>query len=64
MPQRNRDRIMQQSLYDLLCDMNKQLQANPPCIMTSFGIENRDERCKEYGKCDKCIQAWLNEYPF
>ena len=76
MPQRNRDRIMQQSLYDLLMKMNEQLLENAAkierrgisteaCIMDCFmDFSESKERCTKHRiDCDKCIQAWLNEYP-
>ena len=69
MPQRNRERIMQQSLYDLLCSMNEQLDknsCNKLCIMECFmhSIEAW-KRCAKFGdNCKECIQAWMNEYPF
>jgi hypothetical protein len=67
MPKRNRDRIMEQSLYDLLCSMNANLrQFNNSCIMIGLiGNDKKVIRCYENKcKCEKCLQSWLNEYPF
>lgn len=70
---RNRDRIMQQSIYDFLCGLNSTLikshkKNTTPCIMTAIDGEyvwERDKRCARFGKsCDKCLQAWMNEFPF
>ena len=79
MPHRNRDRIMQQSMYDLLCSMNK--RANPKmCVLDLLGdkqsrcnkyiCENYKHGCRnsceeEYKCCNQCIADYLNEeYPF
>lgn len=65
---RNRERIMEQSMYDLLCAMNE--NHNPlvtgHCVMRGFiGETAQFERCKKYkAHCNQCIQNWLNEYPF
>ena len=67
MPQRNRERIMQQSLYDLLCAMNDNLRAfNSACVMIGLiGYDKKVIRCYEHkADCGSCLQAWLNEYPF
>lgn len=56
MTQRNRERIMQQSMYDLLIDMNKQLMENnataeiPP-----------DKECEMVRHCDACIMDCFME---
>lgn len=68
MPKSNRKIIMEQSLYDLLCAMNEQLDKNATsvCIMGCF-MQTGDalERCVKFCcKCTDCIQSWLNEYPF
>lgn len=63
---RNRERIMAQSLYDLLCSMNDNLNHNDTCIMDALKAYTGD-RCKQYGsgkECGKCIADWLNEFPF
>ena len=68
MPKRNREKIMEQSMYDLLCGMNANLrQFNNSCIMIGLiGYDKKVTRCYEHkGKCDECLQAWLNdEHPF
>lgn len=67
MQKRNRDKLMEQSFYDLLCMMNANLRTKPifaPCIMAALGVD-RMERCmKHKADCDKCIADYLNEYPF
>ena len=68
MPQRNRERIMQQSLYDLLVSMNEQLDKNTHnvCIMECFmQSQDAEKRCEEHQmKCKDCIAKWMNEHPF
>ena len=78
MPQRNRERIMQQSLYDLLCAMNKRAMPKM-CVLEllddksgrckKFTCENYKHGCmpqckEEYKCCNQCIAEWLNEFPF
>ena len=66
MPQRNRERIMQQSLYDLLCWMNDNINDYEVCIMDALRAYT-GERCAKYSwgkRCKECIAAWLNEFPF
>lgn len=78
MPKRNRERIMEQSMYDLLCSMNE--NAMPKiCVLALLGDKRgRCERytCKKselgcinnctenYKCCKQCIADYLNEYPF
>lgn len=62
MPQRNRERIMQQSLYDLLCKINGNLYDGIQCIIEAVDGK-KPEKCKAH-TCEECIQKWLNEYPF
>ena len=64
----NRDRFMEMSLYDALLAMQKNLDPRfgnderYPCIMVALGENLAGLRCtKHNGKCDECIQAWLNE---
>lgn len=65
MPKRNREKLMEQSMYDLLCSMNEQLDKNGmsacimDCLMTTAEAEMR---CR--AKCEDCIAAWMNEFPF
>ena len=64
MPKRNREKLMEQSLYDLLCMMNENLRAfNSTCVMIGLiGYDKKVIRCYEYkGDCEKCLQEWLNE---
>ena len=73
MPKRNREIIMEQSMYDMLCMMNANLRTQihhypmaleQPCIMTAIGVKERKARCRDFGAdCDKCIQSWLNDFP-
>lgn len=63
MPKRNRDKLIKQDLYDMLCMMNKNLREfNSSCVMIGLiGYDRKVERCYEYKcKCDKCLQEWLN----
>ena len=68
MPKRNREKLMEQSLCDMLCTMNENLRTNKtfaPCIMTALGEKVRMARCLEHkADCEKCLQSWLNECPF
>lgn len=65
---RNREILMQQSLYDLLFKMNetmKKLQdaGHRVCIIDALGVESG--YCKGVSSdCGKCLQNWLNEFPF
>jgi hypothetical protein len=67
MPKRNREILMQQSLYDLLVKINTGMLAGYDCIMDVFddAPESVAKRCGENGaNCEKCLQSWMNEYPF
>ena len=77
MPQRNRERIMQQSLYDLLVSMNTRITDDAGALGVDLCVMNglleygqTVERCRKYcvesfrTGCKDCIAAWLNEYPF
>ncbi len=67
MAQRNRDKLLQQSFYDLLCAMNDNLRAfNSACVMIGLiGYDKKVIRCYEHkADCEKCIADYLNEYPF
>ena len=64
---KNRDRIMRQSIYDLLRSMNANLRSfNCSCVMIGLiGYDKKVIRCYEHkADCEKCLQSWLNEYPF
>lgn len=69
---RNREIIMEQAMYDMLLSMNKNLidRQNDDddfrCIMDALGIKDIYTRCNIVyrRKCDKCIEEWLNEFPF
>lgn len=69
MPKRNRDKLLEMSMYDFLCMLNANLRTNTepiPCIMNALGINpNRGNRCRGFkAECDKCIQDFLNSFPF
>ena len=67
MPKRNREKLMEQSLYDLLCNMNANLRSfNNSCIMIGLiGYDKKVIRCYKYkADCEKCLQSWMNEFPF
>lgn len=67
MPKRNREKIMEQSLYDLLVKINTGMLAGYDCIMDVFdeSPESVAKRCGENGaNCEKCLQNWLNEFSF
>ncbi len=71
MPKRNRNKLFEQSQYDMLLSMQKNLDycrehdEPHPCIMHALGENLVGVRCTKYNrKCDLCLQDWLNEFPF
>ena len=75
MPKRNREKLMEKSMYDFLCSMNANLRDNLRCtnvstcimyaIHTDYSEYDRIMRCNKHeSDCGKCLQSWLNEYPF
>ena len=67
MGKRNRDKLLEQSMYDLLVKINAGMLAGYRCIMYVFNDSGKDvlKRCgKNDGDCDKCLQSWMNEDPF
>lgn len=71
MGKRNRDKLMQQSMYDFLLKMQYELElcrqhSEPyPCIMNALGENLVGVRCTKYNrKCNECLQSWMNEDPF
>ena len=67
MPKRNREKLMEQSMYDLLCSMNEQLDKNTrsACILDLLGENIVGLRCTKYNrKCEQCVQDYLNEYDY
>lgn len=70
MSQRNRDKIMQQSMYDFLCMLNANIRTDTNntsgmCVMNALRDEKMYDRCiKHDADCEKCLQSWMNEYPF
>lgn len=62
---KNRDKIMQQSMYDMLLKMNEWLIKNTACVcvMECFmQSQEAEERCVQ--DCEKCLQSWMNEDPY
>jgi hypothetical protein len=75
MGKRNRDKLLEQSMYDMLLKMNENLRENLSrttfltCIMdalySDYSGYERIMRCKKHKyKCDQCLQSWMNEQPF
>lgn len=77
MTKRNREKLMEQSLYDLLVSMNRRITNDAGafgidlCIMNGLLEYGQTvERCRKYcvngfrGGCGKCIADYLNEFPF
>lgn len=64
---KNRARLACTALYDLLLKMQDELELcrqhrESPCIMNALGENLVGVRCTKYnGKCDECLQKWLNE---
>ena len=68
---RNREKLMEKSMYDFLCMMNANLRTRfgSACVMgallTEYSEYDRIMRCQKHkADCEKCLQSWLNEYPF
>ena len=72
---KNRDKLMQQSMYDMLLKMNENLCKNlwyatiSTCIMdalySDYSEYERISRCQKHkANCEKCLQSWMNEDPF
>ena len=74
MPQRNREKLIEQSMYDMLLKMNENLCKNlsctdvSTCIMdalsqhSDYSEYERIARCEKHkGDCEKCLQSWMNE---
>lgn len=63
---KNRDKLMQTNLYDLLLKMHKR---NSNCILYLLTGKGAEGSCPvemgeikiEKEKCDDCIQKWLNQ---
>lgn len=70
MPKRNREIIMERSLYDLLIKIQDRIESQNaneehPCVLSAIEGNMLMKRCEMYsGKCEMCIQNWLNEFPF
>lgn len=62
----NRERLLKENMYDLLCRMNENiLQCNvvneTPCIMAALGDGNRHTFCSMYSPdCNECIRMYLH----
>ena len=69
MPKRNRQILLERCMYDLLYSMNetmKRLQDEGHtrvCVLDALGVESGYCKGAEVG-CDKCIQDYLNSFPF
>lgn len=67
---RNRDRLRDISLYDLLIRMQTELDYarehdGDPCVLDLLGVNIVGLRCTKYNrKCEQCVQDWLNEYDY
>jgi hypothetical protein len=77
MGKRNRDKLLEQSMYDMLLKMNENLCENlrctnvSTCIMdalypySDYSEYERIARCQKHkAACEKCLQSWMNEDPF
>ena len=71
MEKRNRDKLMEQSMFDFLKYMNENIRKPSAgvcvCVYNGFGhdMQERRDRCMKYvNACDKCIADWMNESPF
>lgn len=71
MPKRNRDKLLEQSMYDFLCMMNANLRTRfgSACVMGALLKEyseyGRLKRCRQFeADCEKCLQSFMNEDPF
>lgn len=63
MRKRNREKLLEQSTYDLLMKINAGMLAGYDCIMDVFdkSPESVAKRCGENGaNCGKCLQSWMN----
>ncbi len=62
---KNREKLMNQSMYDLLVKINAGIVGGGyDCIMDVFdnSPESVAKRCGENGaNCKKCLQSWMNE---
>lgn len=61
---KNREKLLEQSMYDMLLKINENLRAfNCTCVIIGLiGYDKHVIRCYEYKcKCDQCIQSFLNE---
>ena len=70
MPKRNREKLMEQSFYDLLCSMNNRAMPRV-CVIQMLNDTGMRDRCERYTNitvkfddCNKCIADYLNEYQF
>lgn len=64
---KNREKLLEQSMYDLLVKINAGMLAGYDCIMDVFdeSPESVAKRCGENGaNCEKCLQSYMNEEPF
>lgn len=55
----NADKLINQSMYDLLCDMNESfMNGEPHCVIEA--VAGGIEICK-HESCDHCIAEWLKQ---
>lgn len=67
---KNRDKLMQQSMYDTLVKMNERAMPRV-CVIQMLNDTGIRDRCERYTNiavtfddCKKCIADWMNEDPF
>lgn len=71
---RNREKLMEQSLYDLLCKMNERAMPHRCVLQLIDDKESIRTRCDKYERekpvciapyesCKQCIADWLNSFP-
>lgn len=72
MAMKNREKLMERNIYDVLCSMNANMRKNlrctnvSTCIMYSlypdYSEYDRIMRCNKHeSDCEKCIADYLNE---
>ena len=62
----NREKLTKTALYDLLCAINKyiinkSITEDNCCNMCVIQALQKPHRCICSGRCEECIQNWLNE---
>lgn len=66
---RNCEKLLEQSLGDLLCAMNARMLKlfddghSRLCVLDALGVDSG--YCKRKGfDCNECIRNWMDEHPF